>query len=137
MATITPSRTDPAARVRPRSQRVATLLAGTIALIYALLFVGVLRIDGPEDAPTGILAAAATVFLVVAALLWWRRSRLLWVGVIALQLLMGSMYVAIAPERVPSFEVWGITIRLLSLALVVVLAKLWRDERRRRTSTGS
>jgi hypothetical protein len=31
------------------------------------------------------------------------------------------MYVAIAPERDPSYEVWGLTIRALSVLLVILL----------------
>jgi hypothetical protein len=34
---------------------------------------------------------------------------------------VAAMYVAVAPERDPAFEVWGLTIRGLSFVLIVLL----------------
>jgi len=117
---------------RPMLQRVATGIAGGIALLYALLYAGVLEIPGASAEELGTLGVAAVVFAVLAALLWWRRSRLLWAGTVAIQVVMGWMYLAIASERDPSFEVWGISIRVLSLGLVVALVALLVTDRRPR-----
>lgn len=117
---------------RTRAQYVAGGLAGTIAVLYGLLFVGVLAIDGAADAERGILGVAAAVFAVLAGLLWWLRSRVLWAATAALQLLLGWMYLAIAPDRDPAFETWGVTIRCVSLVLIIVLVRLLVTERRER-----
>jgi hypothetical protein len=45
---------------------------------------------------------------------------------------MAAMYLAIAPDRDPAFEVWGVSIRALSFVLVVVIVKLWLEARRDR-----
>jgi len=117
---------------RRRRQHVASILAGTIAALYAMLFAGVLIIAGATDAERGILGVAAAVFAVVAGLLWWRRSRLLWAAAAVLQVVLGWMYLAIAPDRDPAFEMWGVTIRVVSLVLLVVLVRMLIAERRER-----
>lgn len=104
-------------------------MAGAIALLYGLLYLDVLSIVGASDGERGILGAAAGAFALIGVLLWWRPSRLLWVTVAGVQVMMGWMYLAIAPERDPSFEMWGITIRVLSLGLLVAVAKMWLDTR--------
>lgn len=125
MATETPVRpTGHATRERSPLQRLAVALAGAVAVLYGLLFAGVLTLEGATDGERGILGVAAAVFAVLAGLLWWRASRLLWGIGAALQLLLGWMYLAIAPDRDPSYEVWGLTIRGVSLALLVVLVAL-------------
>ena len=137
MTATTPARATSTTAPRLALQRVATIASGAIALLYALLFLGVLGIEGASDAERGILGAAAAVFAALAGLLWWRRSRLLWVGAAGLQLLLGWMYLAIAPERDPSFELWGITIRLLSLVLLGAVIGLLVAARRDRAGTSS
>ena len=49
---------------------------------------------------------------------------LVWLGATVMQLLVIAMYVAIAPERDPSFEVWGISLRVLQVAMIAVLVTL-------------
>jgi hypothetical protein len=136
-ASAPPASTTPPATSRHVHQRLAVLIAGVIALLYGLLSTGVLPIAGATDAERGILGVAGAVFAVLAGLLWWRCSRVLWVGAVALQLLMGWMYLAIAPDRDPSFEVWGVTIRVLSLTLVLVLVRLLVVSRGDRTERRS
>lgn len=130
--TSSPSTTTASGTVRPTLQRLATGISAGIALLYGLMFLGILSVEGATGDERGIVGLAAAVFVVLTVLLWWRRSRPLWVGTAGLQLLMGAMYVAIAPERDPSFEVWGLTIRGLSLLLVATLVGLLVSTRRDR-----
>jgi hypothetical protein len=135
-ATASGVRLDDRTRTMRTLQRVATGLTGVIAALYALLYAGVLELPGANDGERGILGVAAAVFAMLAVALWRYRGRLLWSAAVLLQLGLGWMYLAIAPERDPSFEVWGLTIRALSIPLVVTLVGLLvlhhRDRAQRR-----
>jgi hypothetical protein len=122
-------------RERPlhRAAAVTTLV---IAALYALIFAGVLSVGRAEAGELGILGVAGAVHLVLAAALWVWPHQILLVGTALLQLLLAAMYVAIAPERDPSYEVWGLTIRSLSLVLVVLLAAAFVQVRRTRRESG-
>jgi hypothetical protein len=135
MATLTrETAAPPVATARPHLHRLAAGVAAVIAVAYGLIWAGVLSVGRAESGDLGILGVAGGVFLVIAAALWFVRSRLLWIGVVLLQVLMGVMYVAIAPERDPGFEVWGITVRLLSLVLAGLLVAAMVRARRRPAS---
>ena len=67
---------------------------------------------------------AALAFAVGAALLVLTDRRVLWVIGAVLQVLVISMYFAVAPTRVPSFEIWGIVVRVAQVTLLAVLAYL-------------
>lgn len=135
MGTTDTSRRISDSRPRRRDHHLAASLAGTIAVLYGLLFAGALTIEGATEAELGVLGVAAMVFVALTGLLCWRRSRMLWAAAAALQLLLGWMYVAIAPERDPAFELWGVTIRAVSFALLVVLIRLLLTERRERRAS--
>jgi hypothetical protein len=120
MDTTTRPTSTPTSQRRPW-HRAAALTTAAIAAVYALIYAGVLSVGRADTGELGILGVAAVVHLVLAATLWTWPRRALLVGTIVLQLLLGAMYVAIAPERDPSFEVWGLTIRGLSLVLLVLL----------------
>ena len=109
------------ARLHTTASRAASGLAVIIAVGYLLLGTGVLDLGEAESGELGILVAAGVVHLLLAVVLWLRPWRWLLAIVVLMQLALAGMYVAIAPERDPSFEVWGLTIRGLSLLLVVAL----------------
>ena len=129
-STASPRRSGTASRWR--LQLIASLLAAAIAALYGLLFAGVLPLEGATAGELGILGVAGAVHAIIAGLLWWRRNRLVWAAAAVLQVLLGWMYLAIAPERDPAFEIWGVTIRVVSLVLLVVLIRLLLTERRER-----
>jgi hypothetical protein len=112
---------------RPTPHRAAAVTASAVAAIYALIFAGVLSVGRADTGELGILGVAAAVHLALAAALWAWPRRILFAGTALLQLLLGAMYLAIAPERDPSFEVWGLTIRALSLVLVVLLIAAFKE----------
>ena len=134
VSTVGTPKSSPSAGVaaRPKLQLLATGISAGIASLYALMFLGILSVEGVSGDERGIVGLAAAVFVALTVALWWRRSRRLWVGAAGLQLVMGAMYVAIAPERDPSFEVWGLTIRGLSLVLLGALVGLLVSARRDR-----
>jgi hypothetical protein len=101
--------------------RAAAVTTLVIAAVYGLIFAGVVSVGRAEAGELGILGVAGGVHLVLAAGLWVWPRRLLLAGTAVLQVLLGAMYLAIAPERDPSYEVWGLTIRALSVLLVILL----------------
>jgi hypothetical protein len=118
---------------RSRLQTIATAASALIAALYLLIFAGVLSVGRAEAGDLGILGVAGGVFVVIALLLWRLRSRVLWAGVAVLQLLLTAMYVAVAPERDPSFEVWGLSIRAVSGVLFVAVVAMLVASRQDRT----
>lgn len=126
-APTTPSTTAPL-------QRTAAGISLVIAVLYGLIWAGVLTVVAEaEVGELGILGIAGLMFLALAALLWRFASRVLWVATAVLQVGMIWMYVAIGSEREPAFEVWGITIRIAQVALLGVLsARFVRATRQRR-----
>jgi hypothetical protein len=131
MSTITSSPETTVGQREARLRRPAAMLAAAISVLYLLIFAGVLSVGRAEAGELGILGVASGVFAVLAILLWRVRSRLLWAGAGLLQVLLTWMYVAIAPERDPSFEAWGLTIRGLSMVLLVLLAGLLLGARKK------
>lgn len=128
---------DAAADTTAFLRRAAAGLSVVIAVLYGLIWAGVLSVvTEAEVGELGILGVAGLVFLALAVLLWRFASRVLWVGAVVLQLAMIWMYVVIGAERVPAFEVWGITIRVAQVALIAVLVALFvRATRQRRSGT--
>ncbi len=115
-------------------QRSAAGICVLIAVLYGLIWTGVLTVvTESQPGELGILGVAGVAFLVLAALLWRFASRVLWIGTAVLQALMIWMYVAIGVERDPGFEVWGISIRVAQVALIGVLIALLVRSRRHRT----
>jgi hypothetical protein len=116
-------------------RHLAAVLAAVMAAIYALIWLGVLSVGRAETGELGILGVAGGVFLLLAVALWRTRSRVLWASAAVLQLLLTAMYVAIAPERQPHYELWGVTLRVLGVALLVLLATLLVRSRAGRDAT--
>jgi len=106
---------------------VAAALAGAIATIYFLIAAGVLTVVTPVENDGSMVAfgiSAGAAFLVGAVLLLAFDRRILWVLGAALQLLVVWGYVAVAPDRTPAFELWGISLRVIQIPLFAALVYL-------------
>ena len=124
----------PTVRTADTHQRLRGIAVGSsalVALLYVLVYAGVLTVGRADAGELGILGFAGAVHALLAIALWRVESRVLWAGAAVLQVLLGWMYVAVAPERTPAYEVWGLTIRGLSAVLVVALVGLLLEARRR------
>lgn len=133
-------RSTAAARTRVRVAAIA--LSTGIALLYGLIAAHVVTvIDGPASQVAqdqlGFALPAAVVHLLGAALLWRFDRRLLWIGGVILQALIIALYFAVAPQRDPTFEIWGITIRILQFGLLAALTYLSIRPARPRDESGS
>jgi hypothetical protein len=103
---------------------VAAVAAAAVYLTIGFGFVSVGTTadgDAPGMLEFGILSAA--MMLAVAGALWRLRSRLVWLGIAVLQVLVIVFYVAVASIRQPPFEAWGLLIKVCQL--VVLGAAAW------------
>jgi hypothetical protein len=105
-------------------RRVAAGVTGLMALIYLLIYTGPLSIGEATSGDLGILGVAGLVFAGMALLLWFVEKRWILGVIVAVQVPIFAMYLAIAPERDPSFEFWGVSLRVLQVVLVVTLLTL-------------
>jgi hypothetical protein len=114
---------------RRRQVRIfAAGIAATIALLYMLIGFSVVRVVEPapgEPSPQLLLGLpAALAFLFGAALLLATDHRWLWILGALLQVLVMFTYFSVAPQRFPSFETWGVLIRIAQVPLLVALGYL-------------
>jgi hypothetical protein len=140
MNTITTRPTTTAPTVRDRStqlRRLAATTSAAMAVVYGLIYAGVLSVGRAEVGELGILGVAGAVFAVLAVLVWAVARPALWAAAAVLQVALAGMYVAIAPERDPAYELWGLTLRALSLVLLVALVALLVEHRRGRRRSAS
>jgi hypothetical protein len=110
-------------------RHVAAALAAVTAVLYAAIASGVVTVlDGPaeEVAATQMsFALPAAVTYAAGVLLLLRYDRwIVWALGAVLQVMVIAAYFNVASERMPAFETWGITIRVLQIALLVVLVAL-------------
>ncbi len=113
---------------RARLRLAGAVVAATTALLDLLIGLGVLTVveqvspDALSLLPFGLSAGA--LFVVGAALLLAVDHRLLWTLGAALQVVVILLYVAVAPQRTPSYELWGLTIKVLQAVLLAILLYL-------------
>jgi hypothetical protein len=103
-------------------------LALANAAVYGLIGAGVVRVvepapqGGPSLALFGVLAGGA--FLLGAVLLLGFDRRLLWWLGAAFQAFTIVTYFTVAPQRVPSYEVWGLSLKVAQVVLLALLLAL-------------
>jgi hypothetical protein len=113
---------------RHQVRYLAAAAALLTATIYALIGLGVLSVvsetatDAPPLLTFGLSAGAA--YLLGAVLLLAIDRRIAWVLGAILQIGVIVMYIAVAPNRTPPYELWGITIKVLQALLLVALVYL-------------
>jgi len=106
---------------------VAATAAAAMAIIYYLIGLEVLHVvvEPPESMSLfwfGIPAGSA--FLLGAVLLVVFDRRILWILGAVLQVLVALGYLAVAADRTPAYEVWGITLRIIQVPLFAFLVYL-------------
>lgn len=102
----------------------AALLSAAVAVIYFMIgFYVVSVLDGPNPEQRWGLAAGAAYALGTLLLVALDR-RFLWVLGAALQVFVIWAYFDVAPRRLPAFEIWGILLRVVQVALLGALVYL-------------
>lgn len=116
---------------RTQVRYTGALAASAMAVIYFLIGLGVLDIGGTKSGETVDLAvfgfSAGLAFLVLALLLALTDRRWLWILATIFQLWVYLIYVSVSGSREPSFELWGITLRIIQVPLLGALVYLsWK-----------
>jgi hypothetical protein len=113
---------------RSTARYIAAAAAAVTAILYFLIGFEVLWIGESASAQdAGLLGfglTVGTVFAVAALLLLLIERRAVWVPVALLQVPVIIGYFALAGIRIPSFEIWGLTIKALQLVILVALVYL-------------
>ena len=120
-----------------RAARSGALLAFAVAMTaltgVAYLVIGariVTVLENPADQTVFGLIAGGGYLVATVVLAWFPRLWVFLLGV-ALQTFVIAQYLNLAPQRVPSYEVWGLALRVPQLLLLVALMVLaWRRMRR-------
>ncbi|TVR22851.1 MAG: hypothetical protein EA389_13095 [Ilumatobacter sp.] len=106
---------------------VTATLAATSAVIYVLIGVdAVTVIEDQAETSAAPLFVAAALFGVLAVLLVITSARSVLIGGAVLQVAVLLGYVAIAVERTPAYEAWGIGQKVLQAVILVALVELIR-----------
>lgn len=105
---------------------LAAALAAAAGLIYLLIAVGVLEVvSTPAQSGDGLIpAVAGAAFLLVAIALALTASRAVEVAGVVIALVAIVGYFVVAPNRTPQFEAWGITVKFIQAAQLIVLGYL-------------
>ncbi len=106
---------------------VAAVASSLTALLYFGIGLGVLRVvdvspSGPSLFDFGMPAGSA--FVLGAVLLFAVDRRSLWLFGALLQVAVIVMYFVVAPQRTPSFEIWGVLIKVLQATILAALVYL-------------
>jgi hypothetical protein len=112
---------------RQTIRNLAAGIATLMALIYFMIgfhFVQVVRVEPAGSDMFGFGVGAGLLFLATAAVIVLIDRRVVWALAAILQVLIAVVYFAVAPMRDPSFEMWGIVLRVLQLGLFAALTYL-------------
>jgi hypothetical protein len=99
------------------------MVAIYVAIGLGLVVPGTASDMGAADM-LGFGLGAASMFLLGAALLLLTDRRWLWAAGALLQVAVIAMYIGVAPTRTPSFELWGLLLRVLQVPLLLTLVWL-------------
>jgi hypothetical protein len=114
---------------------VGALASAAMAVIYFLIGLHVLDVGGSTTGESVDLAvfgfSAGSAFLVLSVLLMLTDRRWVWILAAIFQVWVSVIYFSVSGTRVPAFELWGITLRVIQLPLFVVLVYLsWKAPQR-------
>ena len=114
---------------REAARLIAVAGCAVAAVLYAMIGVGVVSIGesttaggAPDLLAFGLMTGGT--FAVAAVLLALRESRILWIAVAALEVIVLVGYVAAAGLRSPSYEPWGLAIKACQAVTLVAVAYL-------------
>ena len=122
---------------RTTIRHAGAVVAAVMALIYFLIGGGVLQVVTPAEDPGFMFvfgALAGGAFMFGALLLMRFDRRWLWMLGAAFQVFVYWGYFSVAPDRTPSFEPWGIALRIVQVPLLMALLDLAVRQPEQRTA---
>lgn len=110
-------------------------IAAVVAVLYFLIALGTIVVltDQAQSGGAAIPAAAGVAFAVLAVLLALSGRRAVLFTGVALAIFTIVGYFAVAPNRTPQFETWGIVIKALQAFLGLALGYLAFAQPREKT----
>jgi hypothetical protein len=110
---------------------VAVALSGACAAVYFAIGLGLVY-EQPEQGVRlwAFGFSAAFAFALGAALLLARPGRIVWILGALFMVLVLVAYVLVAPNRHPSFELWGISLKVAQIAILASLLGLLVHDRK-------
>jgi hypothetical protein len=112
----------------PTLDRIRYLAAGgavLVAVLYLLIAIDVVTVvDDQAAADATPLYVAAALFVLLAVGLVSTRRRAVYAVGAGLQLLVIVGYLVIAADRIPSFEAWGIAVKIIQVGLLTAFIYL-------------
>jgi hypothetical protein len=99
----------------------AAIASAAMAFIYFLIGLGVLNIGGSKSGEMVDLTvfgfSAGAAFLILAGLLAFTDRRWIWALAAVFQAFVYLVYFGVAAGREPSFEMWGLTLRVIQVVV--------------------
>jgi hypothetical protein len=102
----------------------AALMAALTAVMYFLIGFRVVTVLGDTNADQSFGFFAGAAYALGAVLLVAFERRIVWILGAALQVFVIYTYFDLASQRTPTFEIWGILIRIAQVFILVALAYL-------------
>jgi hypothetical protein len=120
-------------KVEPTLLRiVAIALCAACAVVYVAIGLGLVYEQRPEGIRLWAFGySTALVFAVGIVLLLLKPGRLVWTLGSAFMVFVLVAYVVVAPRREPSFEIWGISLKVAQAVILAALLGLIAEDRRR------
>jgi hypothetical protein len=110
---------------------VALILCAACALVYAAIGLGLIYQQRPDGMRLWVFGySAASAFALGVVLLLARPGRIVWILGSAFMILVIVAYVLVAPSRQPSFEIWGISLKIAQLLILASLVGLLVQDRK-------
>lgn len=110
---------------KPAVRYIAAAGSATAAVIYLLIGFNVITVvtdQGPGLVPPMLISGGLFALLSLLCLLSARH--MVWMAGAGLQILVIVGYLAISSERNPAFEVWGIALKVVQVALLAAFGYL-------------
>lgn len=100
------------------------VLSAVVYLLIGLQVVPAIEVGPSDPSPLWFGVGAALAFLFGAAVMLVSERLVLWVMGALFQVFAIAAYLGVAEERTPSFEFWGIALRVVQALILVALVVL-------------
>lgn len=109
---------------RPRIRQLAAVLSVTTAVLYFVIATETVRVVDGSDEPNVVFLVAGILFLAAAFVIVRVDRRLSWLLLAGFDAFIIWAYFQVAADRTPAFEIWGVSLRVPQLLLLVALIYL-------------